>query len=242
MLGFPIFYYLSLEETKRRYPRIDEVFNTIGRIFQELDYLSGTLLGFGEAQAKTEHPFIEYRYAERKINREVKNDRVFPLETVEIQEFRTDHGFDLEEAIIHTGPYADELARSLNALAVTIGSEIYFRDKAYNPSSEEGREIIAHELTHVSQYERSEEYQNETKEKLEKEAEHEELREQYNFDPIITIVINRHRYSFPKSRLKHCAEMAADKVEDWMSKQKYALNEREYLDLLCAYDKWLGGI
>jgi hypothetical protein len=240
-MGFFSFY-LSLEATRRGYFRVNEVFNTHERIIRELDYLTGTLLGTDEIQTKTEHPFIEYQYAERKISREAGNDRVFPLDTVEIQEFRTNHDVDIGNAIIHTGPYADELARSFNAIAITIGREIYFRDKGYNPSSEEGREIMAHELTHVSQYERSEEYWNETRGGMEGEAEAEERREAYDPDPVITIRINGNRYSFPRSKMKYYAEKTADRVKEWVSGQKDILEEKEYLNLLCAYDEWAGGI
>ncbi|MEE0999379.1 MAG: DUF4157 domain-containing protein [Treponemataceae bacterium] len=31
----------------------------------------------------------------------------------------------------------------------TLGKDIYFRNKAYKPETEEGRKILAHELTHI---------------------------------------------------------------------------------------------
>lgn len=52
---------------------------------------------------------------------------------------------------VHTDARADSLNRSLNARAFTTGQDVFFRAGAYNPGSSNGRELIAHELTHVVQ-------------------------------------------------------------------------------------------
>ncbi|MCP4134810.1 MAG: DUF4157 domain-containing protein, partial [bacterium] len=52
---------------------------------------------------------------------------------------------------IHSGNSADNLARSINAKAFTTGHDIVFAARQYNPHSREGKELIAHELTHVLQ-------------------------------------------------------------------------------------------
>lgn len=52
---------------------------------------------------------------------------------------------------IHTGSGADALSRELGARAFTTGGDIFFRAGAYNPGSEGGQRLIAHELTHVLQ-------------------------------------------------------------------------------------------
>ncbi len=58
---------------------------------------------------------------------------------------------DFSAVRVHTGPEADSMNRSLNAKAFTTGRDIYFRDGEYNPGSSGGRELLAHELTHVVQ-------------------------------------------------------------------------------------------
>jgi hypothetical protein len=58
---------------------------------------------------------------------------------------------DLGNVRIHTGGRADELARSINAEAFTTGRDIVFRRGTYRPESREGKELLAHELTHVVQ-------------------------------------------------------------------------------------------
>lgn len=60
-------------------------------------------------------------------------------------------GADFSDVRIHTGPKADESARSINAQAYTVGNEVVFRSGAYDPSSTAGRHVLAHELAHVVQ-------------------------------------------------------------------------------------------
>ncbi|MDX2136644.1 MAG: DUF4157 domain-containing protein [Chloroflexota bacterium] len=60
-------------------------------------------------------------------------------------------GQDFSGVNIHTGAEADTLNRQLEARAFTTGSDIYFRDGEYNPDSSGGKELLAHELTHVVQ-------------------------------------------------------------------------------------------
>jgi hypothetical protein len=52
---------------------------------------------------------------------------------------------------IHTGAVADSLNQSLQARAFTTGKDIFFRQGEYNPESSGGKELLAHELTHVVQ-------------------------------------------------------------------------------------------
>jgi hypothetical protein len=52
---------------------------------------------------------------------------------------------------IHTDAEANKLNRELSALAFTTGSDIFFRDGQYSPDTSGGRELLAHELTHVVQ-------------------------------------------------------------------------------------------
>src|SRR6185436_5228939 len=52
---------------------------------------------------------------------------------------------------IHTGAEADRLNRAVSARAFATGSDVFFRHGEYNPGSSGGRELLAHELTHVVQ-------------------------------------------------------------------------------------------
>ncbi|WP_194825069.1 DUF4157 domain-containing protein [Nocardia sp. XZ_19_231] len=61
-------------------------------------------------------------------------------------------GHDFSNVRIHTDGVAEELSRSVNAEAVTIGRQIFFGRGAYEPHIDRGRELIVHELAHVTQH------------------------------------------------------------------------------------------
>jgi hypothetical protein len=52
---------------------------------------------------------------------------------------------------VHTSAEADSLAQALGARAFTTGKDIFFSHGEYKPTSWAGRELLAHELTHVLQ-------------------------------------------------------------------------------------------
>jgi hypothetical protein len=188
---------------------------------------------------KKEKGLMEYQHKEPSVPRPTNNDRVFPLETVELQSYRTKYHSDIDKVTIHTGPYADEYARSFNALAITIAAGIFFRDNAYNPATETGRAILVHELTHIDQYQSGRITENEPREILEKEAELAEQGEVYNPDPLMTIRINGKLFSFPRTKMRKYAEDIASAVNEWVQGRQYTLDERGYLSLLCNYKTWL---
>ena len=60
-------------------------------------------------------------------------------------------GHDFDHVRVHTGSRADTAARQINSLAFTLGNDVVFRDGQYAPHSNDGRRLLAHELTHVVQ-------------------------------------------------------------------------------------------
>jgi hypothetical protein len=60
-------------------------------------------------------------------------------------------GHDFSDVNVHTDSQSNELNKSLGAKAFTTGKDIFFRDGAYNPGSDDGQRLISHELTHVVQ-------------------------------------------------------------------------------------------
>ena len=60
-------------------------------------------------------------------------------------------GHDFGDVRVHHDARAEESARSVNAHAYTVGSNIVFQRDRYDPSSDAGRITLAHELTHVIQ-------------------------------------------------------------------------------------------
>jgi hypothetical protein len=60
-------------------------------------------------------------------------------------------GASLRHVRVHDDPKAASLSRSMSATAFTTGSDIFFGAGAYDPSSAQGRHVLAHELAHVVQ-------------------------------------------------------------------------------------------
>jgi hypothetical protein len=60
-------------------------------------------------------------------------------------------GHDFSQVRVHTDRRAAESARSIGALAYTMGEHIVFGTGHYAPSTEAGRHLLAHELAHVVQ-------------------------------------------------------------------------------------------
>ena len=60
-------------------------------------------------------------------------------------------GTDFSSVKIHTGNEAIQMNRELGAKAFTVGSDIYFNQGQYQPESNSGKHLLAHELTHTVQ-------------------------------------------------------------------------------------------
>ena len=60
-------------------------------------------------------------------------------------------GADFSGVRVHTGSQSDQLNQSIQAKAFTTGQDVFFRQGEYNPTTQNGQELIAHELTHVMQ-------------------------------------------------------------------------------------------
>lgn len=116
-------------------------------------------------QRKCAHCEEEERNAQRKEN---NNDSVNPSPQTEnyIQSlpgkgnalgekeksfFESRIGYDFSNVKIHTGDEAERSARSIGALAYTTGNDIVFGNGQYQPNTDSGKKLLAHELTHVVQ-------------------------------------------------------------------------------------------
>jgi outer membrane protein OmpA-like peptidoglycan-associated protein len=60
-------------------------------------------------------------------------------------------GHDFSQVRVHTGPGAADSARALGARAYTVGTQVVFGEGQFEPRSERGRALLAHELVHVVQ-------------------------------------------------------------------------------------------
>ncbi len=65
--------------------------------------------------------------------------------------FEPRFGYDFNPVRVHVGHGPAELARTLSARAFTFGRNVVFGSGQYAPNTEQGKRLIAHELTHVVQ-------------------------------------------------------------------------------------------
>ncbi len=65
--------------------------------------------------------------------------------------FEPRFGHDFSDVRVHTDAKAAESARMVNALAYTVGCDVVFGAGQYAPETNEGKRLMAHELTHTTQ-------------------------------------------------------------------------------------------
>lgn len=76
-------------------------------------------------------------------------------------------GFDLGRVRIHRDPAAERAAARREANAFAVGSDIYFGAGTYQPMTTEGQKLLAHELVHTVQQQRSGIFREQRDEKAE---------------------------------------------------------------------------
>jgi hypothetical protein len=74
-----------------------------------------------------------------------------PLDSPTAIFFGERFGYDFSTVRIHTDAQAARSARAVDALAYTVGRDIVFGQAHYQPTTARGRQLLAHELTHVVQ-------------------------------------------------------------------------------------------
>jgi len=74
-----------------------------------------------------------------------------PLPTTARQEMSGSFGHDFSTVRIHTDSEAASLSDDLGAHAFTLGEDVYFNRGKFNPDTQDGKRLLAHELTHVVQ-------------------------------------------------------------------------------------------
>src|SRR6185436_6786575 len=109
------------------------------RYVQRLLQRSGMGLGGGPVSSETEGAIDRTRGTGQALD---ATARSFLEESM---------GADFSNVRVHTGPQAEALNQSLSARAFTTGSDVFFARGEYQPGSSTGRELLAHELTHVVQ-------------------------------------------------------------------------------------------
>ena len=74
-----------------------------------------------------------------------------PLDAATRSLMESRFGHDFSGVRVHSDKRAGESAQSVGALAYTVGQELVFQPGRYVPRSTSGKQLLAHELTHVVQ-------------------------------------------------------------------------------------------
>lgn len=78
-----------------------------------------------------------------------------PLPTNTQHEMGNKIGADFSDVKVHTDNTAVQLSQNLGAKAFTVGNDIYFNEGQYKPTTTEGKRLMAHELVHTVQQDKS---------------------------------------------------------------------------------------
>jgi Domain of unknown function (DUF4157) len=85
-----------------------------------------------------------------EIVRQVLSGGGHPIEPRARQFFESRFGRDLSAVRVHSDQQAAASARSIDALAYTVGSHIVLGSGRHTPETDGGRRLLAHELAHVA--------------------------------------------------------------------------------------------
>jgi len=86
---------------------------------------------------------------ETRLNNSKGGGTCLPADTRHFMESRI--GADFSNVKVHTGNDAVQMNQELGAQAFAHGNHLYFNSGKYNPSSSEGKHLLAHELVHTVQ-------------------------------------------------------------------------------------------
>ena len=125
--------------------------------------LAGQITPLVQRQVEPEEEEEEMLQAKSKedATSEVTNDLESQINAIKgggrpLREFERDYfeprfGADFDPVRVHTDARAAESARAVNARAFTMGSDVAFAEGEYAPETANGRQLLAHELTHTIQ-------------------------------------------------------------------------------------------
>lgn len=74
-----------------------------------------------------------------------------PLSSADRDFFEPRFGVDFTKVRIHADAHDGDVAKSINARALTLGRDVVFARGEYSPATLAGKRLLAHELTHVVQ-------------------------------------------------------------------------------------------
>lgn len=140
---------LSTSASEQAPPVTQARFDQVVRFGHSLDRTSILPPASRDTKAVLPFPLEEENQLQSRIQAARSNGH--PLDKQIQQRLEQGLGAELSGVRIHTDAQADYLSRTVNAMAFTTGSDIFFRSEAYNPGSSQGMHLLTHEATHAVQ-------------------------------------------------------------------------------------------
>jgi len=109
----------------------------------KLDSSNSKIYRKGEGQAEVTPEFHV------KLDR--KNSDGRSLDDSIRSEMESKIGYDFKNVRVHIGCESNRMNEIINAKAFTYKQDVFFKNGEYNPSSNQGKELLAHELVHTRQ-------------------------------------------------------------------------------------------
>ncbi len=179
--------------------------------------------------------FLQHRSA--SIRNSSENNRVIPLDAITKSEFELERDTELGNTKIIYGHGSDEMLRSNGLVAFALANKIYIQTHKYKPETEEGRALLAHELTHVQQYSEKRINNQTSKEELEKEAEQVEKIIEYNPERYREINFEGKKYKLTERKYRELMDEIRKRVEYQLEYNTMGLSGADYLKVLIQYQE-----
>jgi len=157
---------LAINEPGDKYEQeADRMANHVMRMsINGLPFFTPASLSIPNVQRKCQHCEEEGKLQRKETNYEAVetdsspesyinslNGKGRPLTKEEKNFFEPRFGSDFSSVQLHTNSEAGQSAKNINALAYTHGDNIVFGSGQYQSSTDAGKRLMAHELTHVVQ-------------------------------------------------------------------------------------------
>jgi len=163
-----------------------------------------------------------------------------PVDAATLDEFNQSTGNNVDRAYITPldSDYAHDMMTT-TILAYVLLDDVKVRRDKYKPETEEGRKLLAHELTHVAQNQNKEFVDHRTREEIEEEAEANERTAESIQDPLVTRKIHGKDVVLPASKWHEVSEYVFRKLRRWIHYEKFIRPPEEYELLVKKYECWM---
>ena len=161
-----------------------------------------------------------------------------PVDEATLDEFNQNTGNDVKKADLYITDNSWEDLR-MHVLAFAFAEKIIMMRGQHKPETEEGRKLLAHELTHVAQNQNKEFVDHRTREELEEEAEANERTAESIQDPLVTRKINGKDIVLPASMWHEVSQELFRYLPQWLHYEKFILPPKEHELLTKKYEYFM---